>query len=279
MRIVIAGTSGFLGSRLKDFFIKKRYRVFDYRKNLPKNIDVIINLAGPNSLFCEQNPKKGILQRLKINKKIIKIIKKKNVKKYLYISTIHVYRKQSLIDEKSKLNYNNSYSKSHLFSENYIEENLKNICDYKILRLSNCFGYNKDLKSSSWNLLINNIVKNIFINNKIIIYSNKNIKKDFVPINYFLFIINYLIQNSINERIINISSEKTQSIYKISKDIQRLYEKIFKKKIKIKKKFISGDKNIKIKSKMMNKKNNENFNKLYNRDLRELISFCRKKFN
>lgn len=278
MNIVIAGISGFLGSRLKSFFQKKRYKVFDFKKKLPKKIDIIINVAGPNSKYCSENAKRGISERLKINNQILKIVKKNKIKKYFYISSIHVYKKQILIDEKSRLNHNNAYSNSHLLSEKFILEKFRNICEIKILRLSNCFGYCENLISDSWSLVINDIIKNIFIKNKIFIKSTKNFKKDFIPISYFLFTIEYLIKKSLQDKIINITSENPQSIFEICKNIRALFKKIYKKEIKIVKNFKKKDRNFNIKSKIMNKKNFEKLKKYYVKDLKELIIFSKKNF-
>ena len=159
MKIVIAGVSGFLGSRIKSFFQKNNHKVFDYKKNLPKKIDLLINLAGPDSNYCKKNPKKSILERIKINKKILSIIKKKDVKNFFYVSTIHVYKKDKLINENTRLNYKNPYAKSHIVSENFIIKEFQNFCNIKIIRLSNCFGYSENLTSKSWDLVINNIIK------------------------------------------------------------------------------------------------------------------------
>ena len=76
MNIVIAGISGFLGSRVKYYFEKKiiKYLII---KNLPNKIDAIINLAGPNNEICDKYPIKSIKDRLSINKKIVEIIRKK----------------------------------------------------------------------------------------------------------------------------------------------------------------------------------------------------------
>ena len=60
MNIVIAGITGFLGQRLKNFFKLKKNNVFDYKKKLPNKIDLIINVDGPNSEYCEKYPVKSI---------------------------------------------------------------------------------------------------------------------------------------------------------------------------------------------------------------------------
>ena len=274
MNIVIAGISGFLGSRVKYYFEKKNYKVFNYKKNLPNKIDAIINLAGPNNEVCDKYPIKSIKDRLSINKKIVEIIRKKKIKKFFYISTIHVYKKQKILNESSKLNYKNAYAKSHLISEEYLSDKLYNTCEYKILRLANCFGYCKNVKSNSWNL-----VKNIFLKKKIIIKSKINFKRDFIPVNYFLYNLEKLIKKkTIKYKIINISSQKSKSILDISKDIKNLFKNIYKKNLKIQKNFKYNENASIIKSRLMNKKNNVKLQKLYFKELKELIIFSKNRF-
>ena len=122
MNIVIAGISGFLGYRLKKFFELKKNSVFDYKKKLPKEIDLIINVAGPNSEYCKNNPKKSQRDRIKINKDILKIIKKKRVDKYFYISTTHVYKMKTIIDENTNLNFDNAYARSNIEVEKFVKK-------------------------------------------------------------------------------------------------------------------------------------------------------------
>ena len=278
MNIVVAGVSGFLGGRIKKYFIEKKYKVFDYKKNFPNQIDLLINVAGPDSQYCCKNPKKSILQRKKINQKILKIIKNKQVKKYFYISTIHVYKKKNFITEDSRLNLVNPYAKSHIFSEKFILRNFLNLCEIKILRVANCFGYPVTLKSKSWGLAINNIVKNIFLKKKIIIKSEEDFYRDYIGVGYLLSVINNLLLKKNNNVIFNVSSENSRSILKVAKEIKKIYENFFKKKINIKKKFLRKEIKNKIISKLLNKKIKLSCDKFYKRDLKELILYSSKNF-
>lgn len=88
MNILIAGLSGYLGGRIKEYFSKKKIRVFDYKKKIPSKVDFIINVAGPDQDYCKKNPSLSISKRLKINKDLEKIIKKKTLKN---ISTYQLY--------------------------------------------------------------------------------------------------------------------------------------------------------------------------------------------
>ena len=57
-KIIIAGIKGYLGNRSRIFFKKKGFKVYDYKKKIPKTADVILNMSGPPQSFCEKYPKK-----------------------------------------------------------------------------------------------------------------------------------------------------------------------------------------------------------------------------
>ena len=61
MNILIAGYSGFLGGRIREFY-KKKTLVFLIIKKDTKKIDYIINVAGPDHHYCKK------FQKIKINK-------------------------------------------------------------------------------------------------------------------------------------------------------------------------------------------------------------------
>lgn len=278
MNIVIAGVSGFLGGRIKKFFENKNYKIFDYRKKLPNKINFIINVAGPDSDYCKKYPKKSQRDRIKINKDILKIIKKKRVDKYLYISTMHVYKMKTIIDENTNLNFDNAYARSHIEAEKFVKKKFKNICEFQILRVSNCFGAPHKLLSNSWKLVINNIVKNAFTKKKIIIKSNNDFYKDYIGISFFLRIIDYYLSTSSKKNIINISSENSKSILQVCRIIKQIYFKNFKQNIQLKYNFTSVSNKQIIKSKFINKKIKEKCNYFFLKDMEELILFCSKFF-
>jgi nucleoside-diphosphate-sugar epimerase len=121
MNILVAGVNGYIGGRLGKY-LSKKHNIFNYKKKIPKKLDVIINVAGPDHDGCRKNPKKCITDRISINKKLLKITKARKIKKYIYISTIHVYKKNKTITENTKLDYSNPYSLSHINSEKFIKK-------------------------------------------------------------------------------------------------------------------------------------------------------------
>ena len=276
MNIVIAGITGFLGQRIKEYYKSKENAVFDYKKKIPRKIDLLINVAGPNSKYCDKYPKKAIEQRIEINKKILEIIKNEYVKNYIYISTIHVYEKKKSIDEKSNLNHNNAYSKSHIESEKFIMQKISKLCCTRILRVSNCFGYSRNNNCNSWNLVINNIVKNIFLKKKILILSKENFYRDYISVYYLIYFINIILKQKVKYKILNVSSNQPKLLSSISNDLSNIYLKRFKKKIDIQSNFNSTGKINKISCKIYNKKLNEVCQKLYYKELTDLVNFCYK---
>lgn len=278
MNIILAGSSGYIGGRLKKELLKK-HKIYDYKKKIPKKADILLNVAGPDRDFCNKNVKKGINERLKINKKILRIIKENKIKKYIHLSSIHVYKKTSLMSEKSDLNNKDPYSISHIRSENFINKNFKKECEYIILRVSNCFGYPTQLKSNCWKLVINSIVKEIFQKNKIEIKSKVNFIRDYIGISYLVKVIEFYSSRKLNNDTINIAAEKTLSILQFTKIISNILKKKFKINITIIKNIKRQERKYKIKSSKIDKKIKNKIKYYFLKDLNELILFCKKKFS
>ena len=235
MKIVIAGIRGYLGFKSKLFFQKKGYKVYDYKKKLPTTIDLILNLSGPPQAYCEKYPNKSKNYRAKLNEKLIKIANKKKAKHFFYISTMHVYKDTKVLKTNSKIYPNNIYSISHINGEEKILSSVKKFknISFKILRLSNCIGSPHKKKCNSWDLLINDICKQSIIKKRITLISKKNIYRDFITIDYFLNSLLFLIKNKNKNKILNISSGTSISVYKMAKIVQSRFYSLFKKRLKI----------------------------------------------
>ena len=210
-KIIIAGIKGYLGNRSKIFFKKKGFKVYDYKKKIPKTSDVILNMCGPPQSFCEKYPKKTRFFRAKLNKQLIRLAKRKKVRIFFYISTMHVYKDSKFLSPNSKIFPKNQYSISHINGEKEIirsSKQNKNI-QFKILRLTNCIGVPHKKKCNSWKLLINDLCKQATTKNQIRIYSKTNTSRDFITIEYFLNSLLFIIKNKNDNLIMNISSEKS----------------------------------------------------------------------
>lgn len=148
MKILVTGSSGFVGSNL----IKRlngEVILYDRNNNSSetldniellklklKNVDIVYHLAGIS------NPKSTDLYKVNVDgtKNLLDAVKElKQNTKIIYASTFGVYRipkKGDLIDENYTIGPRNNYGKSKLEAEKLILRNNQNI----VFRLSNIYG-------------------------------------------------------------------------------------------------------------------------------------------
>tara|TARA_A100001234_G_scaffold193326_1_gene181026 strand:- start:7002 stop:7733 length:732 start_codon:yes stop_codon:yes gene_type:complete len=211
MRILIIGGRGYLGWQLYNYLNKKHHCQISKKKNIvdvynlsPKKnklkFAVIIILSGKN--YSQINTK-NIHERRKIVSYLLKNKIQSNL--IIYFSTKMNYSKNLI---------KNSYVKSHRLAEEYLKKKYaKN--SFKIIRLSNVFGLNfmplkKNIKSSSINLFINDLIKN-----KKIKLKTPYAKREWITISDFL---------KLNEKIIN--GKKVNKINSKKITIKNFYRKL-----------------------------------------------------
>ena len=208
MNILITGGSGFIAGRLaKHFSLKFKKVLLVTRKknlkldlpdnvqiknidwdnqfnleNLCDNIDIIFHTAGMNAKIAKKDPKKADIFNGYKTLKLIKSAIKKNVKKFIFLSTAHVYSNPliGIINEDTKVTNAHPYATSNILAENFI---IQSISDSKIngyiFRLSNVFGAPINIGSDCWHLAIQDICYQAIKNKKIILNSNGSQKRDF----------------------------------------------------------------------------------------------------
>ena len=258
MNILITGANGFLGhlisqkilsannkiivcarskNKLLNFSksFKKKIIYWNLKssfKNILSDVDVVIHTMSPP----KSSNKKDFIIFNSINKKFIKEVANFNIKKFIYLSSVQIYgsKLKGIITENKKINIESFYAQSKYLAELNI---LKFIPNYIILRLSNSYGVNVNLKSDSWKLFANDIIKNYIFKKKknIKILSNPLIKKDFLPSITLLKILLKVINDkkNINRQIFNVSFGKTYTLYEYAKFISNRLRKYYKKEIYI----------------------------------------------
>ena len=256
MRILITGGFGFIGGNLISSLYQKHELIISTRQNtipepflifpnlsiishqdlltdskFPNNIDVLIHLANLNSYDCENNPSEAVNININNSLHIFQNAIKKHVHHILYFSTFQVYGSEisGIINETTLPKPDNIYSITH----KAVEDILNYYCSknkhtkYSILRLSNSFGAPHDKHSNIWHTFVNNLCYDVCKSNEIIIKSKLNISKDFIPIREVVKCTEYLIENSNNNSVYNLSSEKTVSLLEMANLIKNRAEKHF----------------------------------------------------
>ena len=165
MNILITGSSGFIGSKIKKYFKNKGYTIFTFNRNSNKrnegysseniigvnelkeiviDLDIIIHLSSKahSNKFSLQNQKENYF----ITKSLIEFAKKIRLKKFIFLSSINVngdYSDTNIISEKSIPNPLSLYAKSKFELEQLIQNEFKNsFIEYYNIRIPLVIGEN-----------------------------------------------------------------------------------------------------------------------------------------
>ena len=265
MKVLITGGFGFIGGRLANFLNTRENKIIictrDVSKSPPwseefkkveidwksydsileatKNIDVIIHLAALNAKECLSDPSKAHEVNCLNSEKLIKSAVTNNVKKIIYVSTIHVYGSplKNELKEVEKLNPKHPYAKSHYDAEKlFIEAHKNSQIESNIIRLSNSFGTPENYDVDCWSLIINNFCMQAASKNSIQIYSENNSVRDFISMTDTCEAIKFLMGLNIKSEencIFNVGGNYKKSVFQIAEVIKERFYKIHQKKIRI----------------------------------------------
>ena len=200
-------------------------------KNICLDIDIIIHATGMNAKDCQLDPARAMKVNGLYTEKLISAAVTMNVKKFIYLSTAHVYCSPLVgkINEDDFPKNPHPYATSHLAGENAVfnKVNEKKIEGY-VLRIANAFGAPISKQTNCWSLVIQDFCKQIVEKEKILINSNFNIQRNFIPINAVCEIINNIIKikkSSYKIRPINVGSEMSNTIKEMADLIKSVKDK------------------------------------------------------
>lgn len=261
--ILIFGASGYIGSSAALFFKQKGFDVIAVFRKEPKdfslltgvkgivadvNDDSILNIINEINVdyvlytisldnINSENSDLRILNETSVFSawKIANIFSKKNIKKFIYISTFHSIGECGLknIDENIKKRPKTFYGLTHSLVEEIISYYNKGEVKFVNIRLSNGYGSPSIPNNNCWNLVVNNLVKSAIEKNKIILKSNGLAQRDFIHVNDINIAISTLLNSELKEDLFNVCSGKTYSLLEVAHLVKKVFQQKFNNQIKV----------------------------------------------
>jgi len=313
MRVLITGGFGFIGGRLGKHLVDGGYEVIlgsrkfrkqpnrlkkeevvqiDWKNNsalheICSGVDVIVHAAGMNAQDCAAYPEKALAFNGKTTATLVSSAIKVGVKKFVYLSTAHVYKDPLVgtISENSQTTNTHPYATSHLAGEfPVLEASRRNEIDGIVVRLSNAFGVPVNSNVDCWKLLINDLCRQAVTSGKLILKTSGKQVRDFVPLTDVCRAIEFLIQSDtklLNTSVFNIGSGESCSTINIANLVQDCCINYLNFKPEILRPASRVAQRNSILNFEMNWLNSSNFNFIGNpkSEIEQLLYFCRLHFS
>ncbi len=266
-KVLITGACGYLGARISKYLAEKGYGVTAFDEFDPSNyrqwtslmeevivgdirveatisdlankkFDVVIHLISLDHHKSEADLNYVSSINVIPTWNLLDKLTKNGLKKFIYFSTIHVYGKlpNKIITEEHIPSPLNIYGLTHLLSENicnYFNAKTKTICIN--VRLSNSYGSPVFQENNCWWLVINDLCKTAFEENKIKLMSDGSPPRDFIHGSDICKAIEILIdaKSDFHKKIFQIASRNTLTILELAHIVKKVFKERYQKEISI----------------------------------------------
>jgi UDP-glucose 4-epimerase len=203
-----------------------------------KDIDIIVHAATYDERKIAKNPKEAVLVNAYGTKLLINDALNCGVKKFIYLSTFHVYGKSNgYINEDTQTIPLGDYGMTHLFAELYCKQYAEQKkMSFIITRSTNGIGVPASNDIDKWYLVLNDFCKSAFEQQKITLKTDGMQYRDFISITDVASGIETLIKDnpSVNNcEIYNISSQVIVTIRELVGIVADAYLKRYGKNVTI----------------------------------------------
>ncbi|MBM9501973.1 SDR family oxidoreductase [Leptospira sp. 201903071] len=261
MNILITGAFGYLGGRLVEYFNKrlpqvrlrlgttknqnphkvKENEIFQCDWSVEKNleeacdgIDVIIHTAGMNAQDCSSDPA-GAFEVNTVNTgKLLKAATQKKVRKFIYISTAHIYSNNLVnrILESTPATNTHPYASSHKAGEDLaMHYDSLNKLESVVFRLSNSYGPPVDEKANCWSLLIPDLCKQAVLDNKIVLRTTGLQRRNFISLTDACGAVEFICKSMSNIRgVFNLGGIWNPTVWEVAVLVQDRCEALLGKR-------------------------------------------------
>lgn len=262
MKILVTGGLGFLGGRIAHHLLNEGHNVLVGTRNAIKlgdrfvdgarvvqtswndcakledicaGVDLIIHASGMNAKDCLADAGRALAVNAVATANLLQSAIKQNVRRYLYISSIHVYADslQGEISEADCPANLHPYAASHRAAENAVFWAQKNgFIDGIVVRFSNGFGVPTRRDANCWMLLVNDLCRQAVEHKQLVLVSNGMQSRNFISISEMCSAIDFLMCKLPSEHMvgqagpINVGGQSSLSVLEMAKLIQSRCESI-----------------------------------------------------
>ena len=245
MKILITGGFGYLGGRLSQFLSNMdQYQILiasrssreipvwapnaeivsiDWKNDqlldqLTNQVEIIVHMAGMNAQDCAVHPTEALEVNGIATARLIQSAIRQGVKRFIYLSTAHVYSSPltGTITEKDCLNNLHSYATSHRAGEDVLRSahQCKEI-EGVVIRLSNAYGPPTHADADCWMLLVNDLCHQVVTTKRMVLRSSGLQLRDFITLSDFCSAVEHLLElplESLNDGLYNVGGSVTRVI-------------------------------------------------------------------
>ncbi len=158
---------------------------FSSIKEACSGVDIVIHAAGMNAQDCYSDPESALYFNGVITARLIRAAIDERVKKFIYLSTAHIYGAPlcGVISETKCPQNLHPYATSHLAGEQMcLSARQQGKIEGSVLRLSNAFGAPVHKDTNCWTLLINDLCRQAATTGKLKLRSAGLQRRDFVSL-------------------------------------------------------------------------------------------------
>ena len=215
MKILLTGSTGFMGGRLKRALsVGHEVHCFqgDILGKIPQEeYDAIVHLVGLNDAQCRKDPVRGYGVNVTGTHNLLSSVK---AKKIIYFSTIHVYGYPAIgtITEETPANPKSVYAISHYLAESMVLQHPGGV----VLRLANGWGCPADFKrDTAWVIVMNAMCRKAVETKKIDLYAHKNEDRNFITASNVCLAVHHMIDSD-EEGVFNLGSSASSRIVEMA---------------------------------------------------------------
>ncbi len=309
-KVLITGGFGLIGSRLALYLDSLGYETFVASRLIKKmpnflklgthilinwddahslykacrNMDIVVHAAGMNAGDCHKNPDSALDFNGVKTGKLVEQARRAGVKKFIYLSTAHVYSNNlsGVVKESTLLQNAHPYATSKVAGERAVIENsAETDMQGIIIRLSNAFGSPPHSSVNCWMLLVNDLCRQVSVSKKIVIRSPSNTVRNFISLTDVCAGLEFIISKDFSTNLPKVYNmgDKSKTLIEMASIIQDNYSRLKNIDIPI----------IELSEKLEHRQNLEYRSHLlksegwhatsnFNSEIRRLIEFCESNF-